>query len=111
MMKDETWFTAKEAQDQGFIDTVLDAGEPVKAQFDLSVFAHAPEAIKMQKEPGDPPDKLDKRTLEHALRDVGLSQRDAKAVIARGFAAIDEEEARVQARETAERLLQIIGKA
>jgi len=108
MMKDETWFTAKEAQDQGFIDTVLDAGEPVRAQFDLSVFAKAPESVKMQNDPGDSPHKVDKRTLEHALRDVGLSQRDAKAVLARGFAVINEEEARAQVIEAAEGLLQIM---
>jgi hypothetical protein len=86
---------------------VLDAGEPVKAKFDLSVFAKAPDSIKGTSG-GDSPSKADKRTLEHALRDVGLSLREAKAVIARGFAAIDEEEARAQTVEAAQRLVSII---
>jgi len=102
MMQDETWFTAKEAQDRGFIDTVLDAGEPVKAKFDLSVFAKVPPEVPRWGEGLQANDltdkkKIDKRTLEHALRDAGLSQVEAKAVIARGFAAIDEEEAKAQA--------------
>lgn len=88
MMKDETWMTAKEAQDQGFIDTVLDAGEPVKAEFDLSMFAHVPADLSSKETTVD--GVIDKRTLERALRDVGLSQNKAKAFVARGYSAIDE---------------------
>jgi len=104
MMQDETWFTAKEAQEQGFIDTVLENGEAVKAEFDLSMFAKAPASLQS----GEVRDnnKIDKRTLEHALRDAGLSQVNAKAVIARGFAAISEEEAAAQILAATERLIQ-----
>lgn len=114
MMRDETWLTAKEAHDRGFIDQVLDTGEGAKAEgladgrtkFDLSVFANAPDDLQTKQTTDD--GDIDKRTLEHALRDVGLSQSKAKAVIARGFGAIDEEEARAQTIEAAERLLQSI---
>lgn len=44
MMKAETWLTAKEAKEKGFIDVIVD-GKAVKAQFDLSIFAHAPHKI------------------------------------------------------------------
>jgi ATP-dependent protease ClpP protease subunit len=111
MMQDETWFTAKEAQERGFIDTVLDAGGAEglakgRNQFDLSMFAKAPE--ELQSSGDQDKKKIDKRTLEHALRDAGLSQVNAKAVIARGFAAISEEEALAQTRAAAERVIRII---
>ena len=71
LMKAETWFTAKEAHDRGLIDTVLEAGA-AKAKFDLSIFANAPEGPK---EPTE-------RDKEKALRDAGLSHKEAKAVLA-----------------------------
>lgn len=40
MMADETWMTAGEAKEKGFIDTILESGKAAKAQFDLSIFAH-----------------------------------------------------------------------
>ena len=73
MMKDETWFTAAEAKDRGLIDTVLDAGA-VKARFDLSIFANAPEGAGA----GAPTE----RDKEKALRDVGFSHKEAKAILA-----------------------------
>jgi ATP-dependent Clp protease, protease subunit len=87
MMDDETWMTAQEAKDKGFIDTILTAGKPVKAEFDLSVFAHVPDGFKTD---GNHEPTI--RDLEKALRDAGLSKNNAKAVLAGGWKAGNAEE-------------------
>lgn len=74
-MKDETWFSAKEAKEYGFIDTVLDL-PAARAGFDLSVFANVPQGWTQARE---------KRELEQRLRDEGYSSSDAKAEVARRF--------------------------
>ncbi len=79
MMKDETWMTAKEAKEKGFIDTILESGKGVKAQFDLSIFANVPDGLNEDHH------EPTAREIEQALRDVGLSQNRAKALIARGL--------------------------
>jgi len=85
MLKAETWMTAKEAKENGFIDTIIEAGKPVNASFDLSMFANCPDEFKPQKEPTEP----NIRNCEGILRDVGgLSVNQAKAVLARGWKAI-----------------------
>jgi ATP-dependent protease ClpP protease subunit len=76
MMKDETWFTAKEAKDRGLVDTVLEAGA-AKAKFDLSIFANVPEDYAYET-----PDKTE-REKEKILRDGGFSIKEAKAFLAR----------------------------
>lgn len=85
MLKTETWFTAKEAKDKGFIDTIID-GKAAKAQFDLSMFAHVPDEFKIE---GHEPTEREK---EKALRDVGLSLKEAQAFLAgrRDCKGIDE---------------------
>ena len=75
MMKEETWFTAQEAKDRGLIDTVVDAGA-AKAKFDLSIFANVPDDYDYE-----PPERTE-REKEKALRDVGLSIKEAKAFLA-----------------------------
>ena len=77
-MAAETWFTAKEAVENNFADRIYD-GEPVEGSYDLSTFANAPRAIK------DRNTKASKRTIEKALRDAGLSSKQAKEILARGF--------------------------
>ena len=73
MMKAETWFTAKEAKDKGFIDTILD-GKPVKAEFDLSIFANLPDELQNQEG-----EELSRKDLEHSLRNAaGVSRSEAK---------------------------------
>jgi len=76
MMADETWMTAKEAEEKGFVDTVLTSGKSAKAQFDLSMFAKVPEGITEVKAGRD----LTPREIERALRDAGASRNFAKAV-------------------------------
>ena len=86
MLKAETWLTAKEAKEKGFVDTILESGEPVKASFDLSVFATMPNDNKIA---AAEKDVNNIRNIERLLRDAGLSKDKAKAVLARGWKAID----------------------
>ena len=74
-----TYMNAKTMKEKGFIDTILEAGKPAKAQFDLSMFANAPENITNIK---DIYYELTVRDAEKALRDVGFSQNTAKAMLA-----------------------------
>jgi hypothetical protein len=77
MMDAETWFTATEALDKGFIDTILDSnGEPIKAAFDLSIFNNTPKNIKSEKRNIE----LTKREIETVLRDAGASRSFAKTI-------------------------------
>lgn len=78
MLKAETWFTAKEAKEKGFVDTILD-GKGAKATFDLSVFANVPEGMEGNREGRE----LTEREIERALRDAGASRSFAKAVAVR----------------------------
>ena len=86
MMKDEAWLTAKEAKEKGFIDTVID-GKGAKAQFDLSMFANVPDGLDSENN-----QKPTVREIERALRDVLLTQSEAKAFIAGGLKALGGEQ-------------------
>lgn len=99
MLQAETWFTAKEAKEKGFIDTIID-GKAAKAQFDLSMFAHVPDGFT-----GNEHDEPIARKYEKALRDVGASKNEARAILARGLkpSTCDEEVL------AAQNLLKIIG--
>ncbi len=77
-MEAETWFTAKEAVENGLADRVYD-GELLEGNYDLSIFAKTPDSIK------DRVSKTSKRTLEKALRDACLSRAEAKKILAEGF--------------------------
>ena len=83
MMQDETWLTAQEALDAGFIDKIYE-GKLDKAEvalFDLSVFAKAPAQLQPGKD-------LTAREIEQILRGGGCSQRQAKAILAAGFSGL-----------------------
>lgn len=98
-MGDETWFTAAEAVAAGLADAAEDPSE-VRAAFDLTVFAKAPDALKARQ--GAPTI----RDCERALREAGLSASDAKAVLAKGYKAVDPREAEEAAiRVVADQLL------
>jgi len=83
MMTDETWMNATEAIETGFCDC-LDNDDNKKAKehsviFDLSAFGNVPDSLKEAKPVPN------KRDMEHALRDVGCSQKQAKAILAEGL--------------------------
>ena len=99
MLKAESWFTAKEAKEKGFIDTIID-GKAVKAQFDLSMFSHVPDEFQSETH------KPTEREIEKALRDVGLSKKEAKALLAGRSQNTDGADDEVLA---AQKLLQSIG--
>jgi ATP-dependent protease ClpP protease subunit len=76
--KDGTWMNAETAKKKGFIDTILEAGKPVKATFDLSIFSNLPDGVE-----GTP--ELTIFTgfdVEKALRDAKAPKGFAKAVAA-----------------------------
>lgn len=73
-----TWFTAQESLDAGLVDRVYD-GEPVVGSYDLSIFDNVPDELLNRDQ------KLSKRTLERALRDAGLTNKEAKKILAEGF--------------------------
>ncbi|MFA7077983.1 MAG: head maturation protease, ClpP-related [Syntrophomonas sp.] len=76
MMKATSFFNAKEAKAHGLIDTILNAGSPAEAKFDLSMFASAPDTLQSEQR------KPTERTIERALRDAGMSRSEAKALLA-----------------------------
>jgi ATP-dependent protease ClpP protease subunit len=78
MMKAETWLSAKEAKNKGFIDTIID-GKGVKAEFDLSIFANYPSNIS---DDPDNPTILTSFDVERILRDAKAPKAFAKAVAA-----------------------------
>jgi len=45
-MKEETWFTAEEAVEAGFADSVIDYGEMAALAFDISRFHNVPKEVK-----------------------------------------------------------------
>ena len=77
-MAAETWFTAKEAVENGFADRIYD-GEPVEGSYDLSVFANTPKEVLNRNK------RLSKRTIEKALRDAGISNKESKKILAEGY--------------------------
>jgi ATP-dependent Clp endopeptidase proteolytic subunit ClpP len=88
-MNDETWFTAREAKDAGFVDE-LESEKDATAEFDLSVFSHVPERFKFENRDREP---LSIRDTERLLRDAGFSRSQATAILAGGYKAIGRREA------------------
>jgi len=83
MMKAETWLTAKDALEYGFIDEIsgeADMSACVKfvPTMQKAKFQHIPDGIIAKKEPTA-------REAEKALRDVGFSQKEAKSILAIGI--------------------------
>jgi ATP-dependent protease ClpP protease subunit len=86
-MAAETWFTADEAKDAGFVDEVEGTTE-AEANFDLSVFRHPPARLAAcaTTEPV-------KRDVERTLRDAGMSRSEAKRFVAAGSKAVTQRDA------------------
>ena len=111
MMKDETWFTATQAKERRLVDTVLDSkpsSASAKMHFDLSGFANVPDDLSGagMADGGGQQHEPTKREIEAALRDAGLPSNKAKALIAGGMRAIDEEEDLIA---TVEKTMSFIG--
>lgn len=88
MMSKETWLTATEAEELGFVDTVTDEMKAV-AVFDPQMFSNVPEDLKAQfTQPQEPP-KMAAATLKElraacpgADEKFLCTQLDAEAVVA-----------------------------
>lgn len=83
MMADETWLSAEDALDAGFIDEI--EGDGVEAGFDLSVFRNAPKQLMTGGDELPTPNEFEK-----FLRNAGFSQKEAKAIVADGYSAISQ---------------------
>ncbi|MFY9110760.1 MAG: head maturation protease, ClpP-related [Desulfomonilia bacterium] len=91
IMKAETWYTAKEAKEKGFIDTILETGKAAKAQFDLTMYTNAPDGICSIEGRN-----LTEREIERALRDAGASRSFAKAIVAERFKPLRDAELKAE---------------
>lgn len=87
-MNEETWFTAEEAKDEGFIDVIAARSES-QAKVDpaiLAQFKRAPAALLAAAPATQPPQSI--REFETALREkCGFSHAAARAIAAGGFKA------------------------
>ena len=85
---------AKEAEEKGFVDTIIDGKCTAKAAFDLSIFANCPEYVTKDNNYQEPTE----REIEKVLRDSGLSKNKAQAILAGGWKAVSaQNEAEVEA--------------
>lgn len=101
LMRAETWYTAEEAVEAGFADSVTETDTGAEAKWDLSVYAKVPDDLKVQKKPVP----TNARELEAALREAGYSRTDARAVVAGGYRALQTPREAARVRGTAEKLL------
>jgi ATP-dependent protease ClpP protease subunit len=76
--RDGTWMTAKEAKEKGFIDKVIESDSKVKANMNIPIFSGIPDEFRISDSPTI-------RDAERALREAGLSENRAKAVLAGGW--------------------------
>jgi ATP-dependent Clp protease, protease subunit len=82
LVQSETWMTAKDALEMGFIDSIeADAGdEKAKATlFDLNVFSNVPAQLIGERETPTA------REVEKILKNSGFSASQAKEILAKGF--------------------------
>ena len=87
MMAAETWMNAKTMKEKGFVDEVLKSGKGAKAEFDLSIYANAPDGISEGQGGRD----LTRKETERALRNAGASREYARALAAKRADASEDE--------------------
>lgn len=83
-MDDETWFTAEQAADAGFVDVVEEVApaEDRALPFDLSIYQHVPAGLNYAASGDESFLTADqRRDLEATLRDEGLSRKDAVTAV------------------------------
>jgi ATP-dependent Clp endopeptidase proteolytic subunit ClpP len=87
--ENELWLTGSEAVEWGFVDTLIEYNDKKELPiFDLSVFNNVPDGLQQigDRETRQPSD------LEKALRDAGLSRREAKAVLSGGIKTMEKDD-------------------
>lgn len=91
LMYEETWWTASEASEEGWANLgEVAAKASVFQLYDFSVFDRPPEELPLGLAPSQREADGTSRALESALREAGLSRADAKGVLAKGIAALNE---------------------
>jgi ATP-dependent Clp endopeptidase proteolytic subunit ClpP len=85
LMNEETWMSAQEAMDFGFIDDVTESMDLAACAKFIPImskakFKHIPETLKEHKATPTATD------LERSLREAGCSIKQAKVVLSKGFA-------------------------
>lgn len=83
-MREETWYTDRAAVEAGLADEVSGEASEPKDTFDLSIFRHPPHELLVDAPRSAQNAAPTKREIERALRDVGLSQSQAKALMSAG---------------------------
>lgn len=91
LMETETWLPASEAIAKGLADGMTDDSK-AENRYDpvfLNIFENTPADLLAR--PRSTNGRLDKRDAEQALRDAGMPAAAAKAVVSRGWDALDPE--------------------
>lgn len=100
LLEAETWMTAEEAVEFGFADEVEESKQIAAAlvgdkrveingvTFDLGRFRNAPMNFPRKESDDGMSSEPTGRDIEKALRDAGLSSRDAKTLMSRGWKAL-----------------------
>jgi ATP-dependent Clp endopeptidase proteolytic subunit ClpP len=83
-MADETWYTAAEAKEAGFVNEITEYGEAA-ASFDMSKFGYAHVPAGMATSVTELKEPTTIRELEERLRDAGVSRKVAKVAAASAF--------------------------
>lgn len=88
-MQEETWYTAEEAVEAGFANTVIDHGQIAALAFDLGRYGYhrTPESIRATVEPAERP-AVTERFVERALREAGCSRSTAELIASHGVRAL-----------------------
>lgn len=81
-MEAETWFTAEEAQDAGFVDEVIKVEKLAAMNFDWRKYNYAHVPSEMLADTSKPETIRD---FEAFLRDAGYSRKEAKSIALYGF--------------------------
>ena len=82
LVRSETWMTAEEALEMGFVDSIEEDTGDEKAKatlFDLNVFSNVPDQLIGERE------TLTARELETLLKNSGFSNKRAKEILANGY--------------------------
>lgn len=91
LMREETWLTDEDAVKLGLADRIDTSATPAKASFDLSRFRNVPPDLQATAHGPTRSHAPTERDAERALRDAGLSARQAKAILAEGWADPDDD--------------------
>lgn len=79
----ETWYTAEEAYDAGFVQNIIEPAEKAQQLFDLSMFDNSP--VDRCVPAAECDTERSRRDIEVILRDAGMTRREVRALLASGF--------------------------